>query len=189
MTSKGLFAIVKRMAVLWKQREVLRTVEVLTKESIEREKPSDLSAVRHISYYGAGDYWILENDVIRRMLDKRHKLPSDDMDVIRLKRIINTCIEDGYLEKDDNPDFGKDEDIFGNKLSILSSEKSSLRKLRITDDKGSELLNWWYFWFKYVADELPPLATIGTQIAITVITTILTSGAIWFYIINYVLPK
>ncbi|OHA27372.1 MAG: hypothetical protein A3D56_00390 [Candidatus Taylorbacteria bacterium RIFCSPHIGHO2_02_FULL_45_35] len=167
------------MAVLWQQRELVEALDTLSKD--ERKV---IKSLLNLHILGDGEYWTFESELLNYILKKHGKLDSDVDFIIDYKKVLNSCIKDGFIEARDNEKF-LDPSIVDKK----SVENSSERFIQVSCDKGSEILNSWYFWFKYVGAELPPLASIFVSIIVAVLSAVLTSGAVWFFLWKIVSAK
>ncbi len=122
-------------------------------------------------------YALWESILIKEMLKFQCKSETDVVAMSINQKLLNSCIKAGFILEGTNESFTN---IFPLPTGANPNANSSPRRVQVSGDKGVEILNWWYFWFKYIAEELPPLATMG----ISIITAILTSGAIWFFLLK-----
>lgn len=180
------------MAVLWHQRELLKQLDAQIVEHC-RDAGYELTPKGKLSLKARkraakqllvdeNGFFIVENEFIIKLLESRGKGLEDFDDVHALQRLLNASIKDGFVTAIPNEDFDEN---YANSDDLLKDlddyTKSSRRQIKVSDDKGTELLNGTYFWCKYIANVFPPITTIATA----VVTTVLTSGAIWFFLLNF----
>lgn len=127
---------------------------------------------------GDAVWWVEENVLIDRLMKDRNKNLHDFKEMHQLQLVIDASFlePNNFLLNKENKSY----DAETKKPDLINSSK---KLISINPDKGSELLNGWYFWGKYMSEVFPPLTTIAT----TIITTILTSGAIWLFLLKFFL--
>ena len=132
------------------------------------------------AYRGDGVIWVFENDLFETMSGGRFLLVHD------LKKILQSCITDGFILTKQNPDYAAYLNCYPSEgIRIRISEDTSHRMVRVSEGEGERILNRRYFWLHYIANTLPPIANIF----ISIITALLTSSIIWFFIWNIVSSK
>ena len=152
---KWWFGILSHMAVLWKQRELVRELDIITKKTQRSYKGQVLDGTINTRIHLAvilsgGEYWLYENELLNRML-KKHKKSKSDVDfIINYKRTLESCIKDGFIEQRENENFYVGESTDENVLEYFSE-----RFIEVSYDKGAELINGTYFWWKYMAGIFP----------------------------------
>ena len=153
-----------RMAVLWEQRKLVCELNKLSIAQIENSiiKVKNRDALLAVVHNSDGRILVLEDDLMEHMC-KVHGKPIDDVGtILAQKRILNACINDGYIKKENGVDG---------------------RRVRIGDDKAAELLSARYFCFKL----LPEIFPHPTNVIVSILTAALTSGAIWLYIFKFLI--
>ncbi|MFW5853292.1 MAG: hypothetical protein ACOCU8_01465 [Patescibacteria group bacterium] len=166
------------MANLFKQRKLVKDLDCVSKESMknssEHMRQSSNSTFKEVYIMiNEGDHYIFENELLNYLL-QRYKRNQDDIDFITdYKRVLQSCIEDNFILADKNEDFCE---------SNIDHINTSQRKIQVSYDKGEEILSPVYFWWKYIAGVFPSL----THMVVTIITAVLTSGAIWLFLLKVV---
>ncbi|MBI4086639.1 hypothetical protein HY416_01505 [Candidatus Kaiserbacteria bacterium] len=158
------------MAVLWEQRKLVRELEDFENKELKR-----LHQQKHerIPLFFVGDtkFWVLENKLLRAMMQKYQKEETDVAYIRNWKNLLRTCIANKFVIDQPNPHFREPENL----TDALDDDKSSLRLIRVGADKGTELLNKRYFWCKYIPETLKPVEQIGVQIIISLLTAVVTT--------------
>lgn len=175
------------MAILWDQRDLIRKLQQLEDEGAAElfdnldKKNRDFIQQTHYEDAESIHSWVLENKLINRLIKEArgaHKITE----IRKIKKILNACIRNQFIIFKENEHFKKTEDPFRKDSELISSK----RFLQVSEDKGLELLDWRYFWFKYIPETFPQPAGMIINISAGVLTSLLTSGAIWLYIINHI---
>lgn len=167
------------MAVLWRQKELLLCLEELAQKQFEEIcSEHDTNDHKVIEILGTvsmsrSGFHIYENELVAEMLEKKSKTQADLHEIFQIKRDIDAAIENKFILSTKNNSYTKD-------VEPGDLEKSSRRLLSINPDKGSELLDETYFFWKYLSSEFPPLTAIGTA----VLTALLTSGLLWITLLG-----
>ncbi len=176
MTDWGRFSIIRRMAVLWEQRKMVRELKRLENEEIGKlpYAPTSLEEQIDITYMDTDGYWLWESILIKEILKIQGTTDSDIVAINAIKKVLNSCINDKFILQQPNETFFKVNTL---PKGTSINAKHSPRRIRVSEDKGTELLNGWYFWWKYIAGSFPPL----TSIVVAVLTALLTSGVIWWF--------
>ena len=173
------------MALLWEQKEMVRVLKEFEAAELKR-RPSygreTLEQLVHETYANPDGFWTWESVLIKEILKRKGTGEFDTSAIRDQQRLLNSCITEGFILEKPNEGFIN---IFPNPEGVNLNGNYSKRRVRISDDKGPELLSGWYFWAKYVAAALPPVANIS----ISIITAILTSGAIWLFLIKVLKVK
>ena len=167
------------MAVLWEQRKLVKTLkdfddaEIIRQLSYGDRTPEQL--VNHTHAYPDGHVsW--ENVIIRDVLKKEGCDENDRGEFIKWQKVLNSCIKDGFIKEIPNENYTPTLSPQGeNRYAIYS-----MRRIGLSDSKGPELLNWWYFWFKYIPESFPEPAKIMTSVLIVILTSVVTTLLVIF---------
>ncbi len=124
-----------------------------------------------LSYIGDGIFIIPENELINRILEKGGKSKNDVEEVIELKRILQSCVDDGLIDTHDNQSYeGKI-----NNTDLPTHEETSIRCIQVNYNKGVEIMDNWYYWLKYFPSVFPEPAHVAFSVITTLITAIITT--------------
>lgn len=163
------------MAVVWEQKKLVETLNRLETDELSR-LPYEGATVEeqvHHTYTSMNGYFIWETVLIKEMLRIRGKEESDIGAIVSIQKTLNSCIKDEFILWTNNETF-LNIDKFPLPEGINPNANSSPRRIRVSDDKGSELMNRWYFLFKYIPGALRPIEQIFVQVVVAVLITLLT---------------
>lgn len=167
MTSDGKYGIFKRMAVLWEQRKLvfqlkkLTDIKLLERVNYMKNDGANDETVMKVVHENRGEVMIDEKDLLEKMCNAYVKKKEDNIRAImKYKRILNSCIDDGYL-----------------KYEEMEGER---RLVRITDDKAPELLNGLYFYLKYLPEIFPHPSNVTVAVLTALLSALFTSAAFFF---------
>lgn len=177
-------SILERMANLFKQRELVILLDKAEKQSSEMQKrwlevEERDESMDELHIIGDGTNLTYETELMLKYLNKREVKSTKDVAIITdFKRTLDSCIKSEFIDQSENENYLKKDHYKDDYYDMLN--RTSPRMLQVSCDKGAEMLDWRYFWFKYIASELPVLANIF----LTIVTALLTSGAIWFFLLK-----
>lgn len=161
----------------------LQALEEKELEQLRKENNENLP----IFYVGDTKFFVLENKLLRAMMLKDGIELSDASYIRNWKNLLRTCTADNnkFIISEPNPNFKKPD----TREEAFNDDVVSQHLIRVGADKGSELLNGWYFWCKYIPEQLRPVEQIFVQVVITILTALLTSGIIWLLLWNAIMSK
>lgn len=152
---------IRRMAVIWDQSRMVKVLFELEESAVARFKDDPLTN-KAGSRPGVWDeHLILE--MIHRYCKPRNYW----------SRVLSSSVTDKFIDSQNNENF--DHNANRNpEMGNVDQMAVSRSLLRVSDDKGPELLNGIYRWGKYYPGALPLWAQIMVQIVIALGTAIIT---------------
>lgn len=162
--------IIRRMAILWQQKKLVDTLEKLEVESIAyydgliktEESMRDLANLHLLS---EGQFWILENNLVKKMLLNEGLDLNDRKNSLKVKRLITASVACGFIQSRKNSSFVPTD-------TSDDPKKTSPRELTLDPDKAPELQNMVYFWGKYLPEALQQPTQFLIQLFFVVLTAI-----------------
>lgn len=164
--------MIEGMAVLWKQRAMVRQLDILARRHA-RENVDATPFVVGVFYSGNGNFFLAENELIDFMLDQRGTTREDIDSLNELKKILNACIKHEFIE-------AADHQSFGGRMASVDTQQSSARVIQVDSDKGAELLNFWYFWLKYIPSTFPDPAKLALSTVTAIVAAVITALLVVF---------
>lgn len=166
------------MAILWEQRKLVKALKEFDKAELLRQSSygdrthEQLVYETHAHPDGHASW---ENVIIREVLVKEGFTEDDRVQFTKWQDILNSCIRDGFIEAFPNENYNPTLLPKGNNVYAIYSK----RRIKLSGNKGVELLNRRYFWLKYIPEAFPEPAKIVTSVIITVGTAIITTLLLW----------
>jgi len=143
---RGFWGIIRRMADLWRQRKFVRSLKELEYQQAEQDCDQIFGGRDETTaYYGTGTAWVLENDVLKKLIKENNATSIHDW-----KKVLNSCIPKFVHEKENENYYSainslqkmpENDEWIALEKKMNNSANTSKRFIRVSDGEGENLLN------------------------------------------------